>query len=424
MKIAFILSLVASVPLTYALYQKSGPVQILDHRNFHNLLEKEPVALVEFFAPWCGHCKQLAVPYGKVAENLKGMVKIAAIDCDEEDNKPICGEHEVQGFPTIKLFKHGKVQEDYQGQRTAKAIADYAVEQIPNMVKKVTDKNLEQFLSDKNETAKVGLFTQKAATSALWKSLALNFKDKAIVFQVRDNQKSVLELFGITTFPTIFVLPGGDSPIVIYESDEIKAPALNKFVNRFITSEQTSDQETFGKSKTEVDSPKSQVNHLTSDIFESLCLAKSSKAICAIAFLPSYSDSQDEWIHTLDSTVTLAHKLNVKNFQFFWSSGSLSEKILKVLNFEAKLPAMVALNGRRGWVQKFQGDFDKDALQDFILATKNGDGKRDKIDMEKFSGWSKGDSTEPVQEAVAKEDISVTAEEPTAEKTPGQHDEL
>jgi protein disulfide-isomerase A6 len=41
----------------------------------------------------------------KVASNLKGLVNIGAIDCDVEENKGICAMYQIQGFPTIKVFK-------------------------------------------------------------------------------------------------------------------------------------------------------------------------------------------------------------------------------------------------------------------------------------------------------------------------------
>lgn len=47
---------------------------------------------------------RLAPAWKKAAENLKGLVKVAAIDCDEEANKPTCGQYGIQGFPTIKIF--------------------------------------------------------------------------------------------------------------------------------------------------------------------------------------------------------------------------------------------------------------------------------------------------------------------------------
>ena len=91
--------------------------------------------LVEFYAPWCGHCKQLAPKWRQVAAKLKGVVNVGAVNCDE--HKALCQRMGIRGYPTIKALrpragKNGWVE--YSGARDAKAIADFGVSLIPSAV--------------------------------------------------------------------------------------------------------------------------------------------------------------------------------------------------------------------------------------------------------------------------------------------------
>jgi len=68
---------------------KSGVVK-LTAANFPGKSDNQ-AWLLEFYAPWCGHCKQLAPVWGRVAGKLAGVVKVGAVNCDEE--KELCQKH-------------------------------------------------------------------------------------------------------------------------------------------------------------------------------------------------------------------------------------------------------------------------------------------------------------------------------------------
>lgn len=91
-------------------------VVVLKEGNFTDFIEKNRFVMVEFYAPWCGHCQALAPEYAAAATELKGEGAILAkVDATEEEE--LAQKYEVQGFPTVYFFVDG-VHKPYPGQRT------------------------------------------------------------------------------------------------------------------------------------------------------------------------------------------------------------------------------------------------------------------------------------------------------------------
>ena len=91
-----------------ALYSPGDNVIDLNPTNFqHKVIQSDSVWLVEFYAPWCGHCQSLAPAWKKAATALKGVVNVGAVDADS--HKQLAGQYGVTGFPTIKIFGANKI---------------------------------------------------------------------------------------------------------------------------------------------------------------------------------------------------------------------------------------------------------------------------------------------------------------------------
>ncbi|KAL6715810.1 hypothetical protein ACLMJK_006771 [Lecanora helva] len=236
------LTLFACTSLTSAdgLYSKASAVLQVDGKSYNKLVAKSnQVSIVEFYAPWCGHCKNLKPEYEKAAKGLKDLAQVAAVNCDEESNKAFCGSMGVQGFPTLKIVKPGKkagkpIVEDYQGARSATGIVDAVKAAIPNNVKKITDKGLSAFLESSTDIPKAILFSDKGTTSALIKVLSTEYLGNMIFAQIRNKEQAANEMFGVTEYPTLLVLPGGSKDSVrfdgAYKKDEMKA-FLSKYAS-------------------------------------------------------------------------------------------------------------------------------------------------------------------------------------------------
>jgi protein disulfide-isomerase A6 len=109
-----------------AFYESSSTKVInLSAKDFNEkVIKSDEIWYVEFYAPWCGHCKNLAPQWETAANKLKGVVKLGAINVDEEANKPIGSQYGITGFPSIKIFGLDKKKNavDYSGPREAKDI--------------------------------------------------------------------------------------------------------------------------------------------------------------------------------------------------------------------------------------------------------------------------------------------------------------
>ena len=89
-------------------------VQEINVSNFDSeVVNHSGVAVVDFFANWCGPCRKLSPILDEVADELASEVKFAKIDTDE--NLDAAKKYQVSGLPTLLVFKNGEVVERMVG---------------------------------------------------------------------------------------------------------------------------------------------------------------------------------------------------------------------------------------------------------------------------------------------------------------------
>lgn len=99
-----------------------GDVVTLTDENYEAQIKANPIIMVKFYAPWCGHCKAFAPEYEKAAKMIKEQKKTYVLaDLDATVHKASAEKNKVQGFPTIKLFLNG-IPMDYDADRKAEAV--------------------------------------------------------------------------------------------------------------------------------------------------------------------------------------------------------------------------------------------------------------------------------------------------------------
>ncbi|KAJ4892526.1 Protein disulfide-isomerase like 2-1 [Raphanus sativus] len=215
---------VALVALVVVSAVADDVVVVLTEESFEKEVGKDKGALVEFYAPWCGHCKKLAPEYEKLAASFKKAksVLIAKVDCDE--HKTVCTKYDVSGYPTIKWFPKGSLEpQKYEGARNAEALAEFVNKEggtnvklaaVPQNVVVLTPDNFDAIVLDQNKDVLVEFY---APWCGHCKSLAPTYEKVATVFKQEegvvianldaDAHKSLGEKYGVSGFPTLKFFP-------------------------------------------------------------------------------------------------------------------------------------------------------------------------------------------------------------------------
>ncbi|KAH9904759.1 disulfide isomerase [Xylariomycetidae sp. FL2044] len=209
---------------------KSAVLDLVPDNFDKVVLKSGKPTLVEFFAPWCGHCKNLAPVYEELAQSFATSkdVQIAKVDADAE--KSLGKKYGVQGFPTLKYFD-GKSDkpEDYNGGRDLESLTKFITDktgvkgkkklEMPSQVEMLNDKSFKATIGgDKNVLVAFtapwcGHCKNLAPT---WETLAEDFVTEPGVVVAKvdaeaENSKATASEQGVTSYPTIKFFPKGST---------------------------------------------------------------------------------------------------------------------------------------------------------------------------------------------------------------------
>ncbi|XP_075072911.1 protein disulfide-isomerase [Mixophyes fleayi] len=157
----FVLSTLLAAALVQADITEENDVLVLTKATFEKALETHPFVLVEFYAPWCGHCKALVPEYEKAAKTLKeegSNIRLAKVDATEEAE--LAQEFGVRGYPTIKFFKNGDKSspKEYSAGREAADIVNWLKKRTGPAAATLDDEVAVAGVVDSSEVAVIGFF--------------------------------------------------------------------------------------------------------------------------------------------------------------------------------------------------------------------------------------------------------------------------
>lgn len=262
MKLSTVLALLPS--LASANFYASNPnVFELTADNFESVVTQyNQTALVEFYAPWCGHCQSLKPEYNKVGKALKDIAIVGAVNCDLDKNKPLCAKQRVQGYPTLMVFrppkydltkkqdaqsgrKYGFATETYPGPRKAKNLIDYVTGRMKNYVKRiVTEEKLQAWLKDGakghqgNDRLKMVVFTKRDKLAPMLKAIASDHLEHLDIayFPIKANTRLTTKLpdaLGSLEKAQVWVYPTGELGEGVPYQGAVDKTAIAEFLKQF-----------------------------------------------------------------------------------------------------------------------------------------------------------------------------------------------
>lgn len=244
-------------------------IEILDANNFDQIIYSHgsnqsqqkiiKASFVEFYAHWCGGCKRYARHWRELAKETKlwhqNVIRVAAINCGDYRNEKLCRQHNIQYYPSLKLFPAYAQfdRNDHDGllvkENTDKL--DHLIEKMILFIENSINKppqwpNLEQFksnrlnslFSDKNENTPFALLVFESDNSMIGRKLILDFSSYNHSILIRRinpaSNPTLTNKFGIDSnfLPVLYLVKNTESTVMEYE--QFDQNLLNNYHQKYL----------------------------------------------------------------------------------------------------------------------------------------------------------------------------------------------
>ncbi|XP_078039677.1 protein disulfide-isomerase A6 homolog CaBP1 [Augochlora pura] len=376
MKMQALLGILILITGAHCLYNSNSDVIKLDSSNFDSLvLNSDNIWVVEFYAPWCGHCQQLTPEYNKAAKALKGIVKFGAVNSDEHMN--VGSKYGIKGIPTIKIFGVNDKPEDYVGPRTADGILEAALNAINQRVStfrrkkgkddskwkdskdviELTDENFDDVVMNSEDMWLVEFYAPWCGhcknLAPIWESAATELKGKVKLGAIDATVNKLKAIqYEIKGYPTIkYFAPGKKSFDSVQEYDGGRT---------------SFDIVSWATEKLAENVPAPEVTQIINkEALENSC---ADKPLCVVSVLPHILDCQSECRNNyLKILNELGEKYKQKMWGWVWAEAGSQPHIEEALEIGGfGYPALAVVNIKKMKYSLLKGSFSYVGIDEFL----------------------------------------------------------
>ncbi|KAM7259081.1 hypothetical protein ACFE04_014822 [Oxalis oulophora] len=204
-------------------------VVVLKERNFTSFIEDNQFVMVEFYAPWCGHCQALAPEYAAAATELKDEKEVTLAKIDATEETELAHEYNVQGFPTVLFFVDGEPR-PYNGQRTKEGIVTWIKKKIgPGIYNLSTIDDAERVLTSENKVV-LGYLNSLVGSESEELAAASRLEDDVNFYQtVNADVATLFHLDPEVKRPALVILKKEAEKITQFDGEFVKS-SIAEFV--------------------------------------------------------------------------------------------------------------------------------------------------------------------------------------------------
>ena len=325
-----------------ALYGSDCKVKELTSHNYMEILDDitVPVMLVEFYAPWCGHCKTIAPVIKKLAEKVSSYMPICSVDCDAQ--RDICERFGIQGFPTLKIVQLAQIGStskkkwlEYKHARDVDSLQHSLHHYCPSLIQPLSESDAPSVLTNTSHI-KAYIFPGFDQDIVPVKFISWQFQNKILFYNGTRARQAIRKYFNLSTFPFLLLQITNTNAFEVFSfpantesSTSKQIMALSSYLSKYVIS-------------------LPELN--SSDDFSKYCL-NSEAPICLIALIRDpFSDQSINRLRTLEE-ISAQRTSTSTPFSFMWINRDIHADLMINYNpetYEEKTdPDVLIFNSKR-----------------------------------------------------------------------------